>query len=424
MKMDTAPYDEAAKAPQAAPSMRLNGKLLMMAPVVPPVPIAVAFVVKGLLSQFSPDEVIIAAERWPANPPDQTHGPNGHRIHFIGKQMRLPKRGQRFFEWLRWFQVPVLTFRLIKLARRERCNAIFGHFPDERCLYAAYLASRWLGMPLFPFFHNTYRENRRGLAYWIASWIQRRVFRSSPVVFVMSEGMQTELRKLYPADHFEPLVHTFDGVIPDFQPLPPIRTDRVRLGYLGSVNDANLDALLRFCRIVDHTPHLQLDIYSGVPRWYLEKIGVLGPRTRHEQPTDDELPAKLLQNDVLFLPHGLTGGLSPIEYRTIFPTRTIPYLISGRPILAHSPKDSFLTDWLRRYDCAEVVDVPDEVALQNAIERLSKDQKRREQLVRNALQAAHQFHAPQVVNALKSTINELMPSSRNRSEPTAIYESG
>ncbi len=396
----------------------------MMATVVPPVPIAVAFVVKGLLSQFDPDEVVVAAERWPANPPDQTHGPSGHRVHFIGKKLRLPKRGQRFFEWLRWIQVPGLTLRLIKLARSEQCNAIFGHFPDERCLSAALLASRRLGIPLIPFFHNTYRENRRGLAYWIASWIQLRVFRSASVVFVMSEGMQTEWQKLYPTDRFEPLVHTFDGVIPEFEPPPPINPERFRLGYLGSVNDANLDALCRFCRIVHRSPNLELDIYSGVPHWFLEKVGVLGPRTRHEQPADDELQAKLRENDVLFLPHGLTGGLSPIEYRTIFPTRTIPYLISGRPILAHSPKDSFLTDWLRRHDCAEVVDEPDEEALHAAVVRLCNDAQRREELVQNALEAARQFHAPRVVDELKRTINNLVSPSERVSGPRRISESG
>jgi hypothetical protein len=130
------------------------------------------------------------------------------------------------------------------------------------------------------------------------------------------------------------------------------------------------------------------------------------PRTLHEQPSDEVLQAKLRENDLLLLPHGLTGGLSPIEYRTIFPTKTIPYLISGRPILAHSPKNSFLTEWLRRHDCAELVENPDEAALHAAIERLSKDANRREQLVKNALAAAKLFHAPRVVAALKRTINE------------------
>jgi glycosyltransferase involved in cell wall biosynthesis len=387
--------------------IRLDGRILMMTAVVPPVPLADAFVVKGLVSQFDADEVVLAAERWPANPAEQTEAPSGHRVHFISRRLDWPKRGRKYFEWLKWLTVPRSTWRLIKLAKAGKCTAIFTHFPDEQFLCSAYLASRWLALPLFPFFHNTYRENRQGIAYCLATWLQLRVFRAAPVVFVMSEGMQNELQQLYPEQRFLPLVHTFEGEVPQFEPLPPVDPAKVQLGYLGSVNETNLDALRRLRTVVGDLPNTSLNIYSGSPGWFLEKQRLLGSRVRHEQPSDEVLQMKLRENDILLLPHGLRGGLSPIEYLTIFPTRTIPYLLSGRPILAHSPQDSFLTQWLRRHDCAEIVDVPDEAALRAAIARLCDDTPRRDQLVRNALKAARQFHAPRVVDALKRTINEL-----------------
>ncbi len=142
---------------------------------------------------------------------------------------------------------------------------------------------------------------------------------------------------------------------------------------------------VRLCQVVNDSDDLEFNIYSNVSDWYLRKVGIEGSAIRHEQPTDDELPAKLRSNDLLLLPHGLTGGLSPIEYRTIFPTRTIPYLISGRPILAHSPANSFLTRWLKEVDCAEVIEEADPARIRAAIDALCRDQARREQLVRNAL---------------------------------------
>ena len=84
------------------------------------------------------------------------------------------------------------------------------------------------------------------------------------------------------------------------------------------------------------------------------------------------------------------------EYRTIFPTKTIEYLISGRPILAHSPADSFLTQFLKENDCALVVDEPDVGMLRAAIERLRSDNELRDRLVRNALRTARMFQAPHV----------------------------
>lgn len=385
--------------------VRLKARMLMMTTVVPPVPTAGAFVVNGLLSQCGSDEVTVAAERWPANPANQALNPNGHRVHFVGNRLSWPKRGQRYFTWLRWLLIPRMASRLMKLARSQECEAIFGHFPDEHCLCAAFLASRRLGVPLFPFFHNTYRENRRGIAFWLASWLQCRVFRSAPLVFVMSEGMKEEWQRIYPGHRFEPLVHTFQGEIPRFERLPPLDPARVRLGFLGSIGEANLDALGRLCALVDVSPDLFLNIYSGTPKWFLEKQQLLGLHIRHEQPADEVLQSKFRENDLLVLPHGLTGGLSAIEYRTIFPTRTIPYLLSGRPILAHSSRGSFLSRWLKKHDCAEVVEDPDPDALRAAIDRLCRDEARREQLVRNALLAAEQFRAERVVDDMKRIIN-------------------
>ena len=385
--------------------VRLHERILMMTTVVAPAPTAGAFVVKGLLSQIDADEVLVAAERWPANPLDQTHEPNGHRVHFVGKSWTWPKRGQRYVHWMKWFLVPRMAYRLIKLAKSQQCGAILGIFPDEQCLCAAYLASRTLGLRFFPFFHNTYRENRRGAAYLVATWLQRQAFKRAGVVFVMSDGMKEEWQSLYHGVEFHSLVHTFDGPIPAFQPLPPVDYAGIRLGCLGLVSEANLDALRRICQVVNSSHDLELCICSGSAAWHLQAKGLLGKRTRHEQPSDDHLLEALRSNDILLLPHGLTGGLSPIEYRTIFPTRTIPYLLSGRPILAHSARDSFLSRWLRQHDCAELVEDPDPAALRAAIDRLCRDHVRREQLVRNALLAAEQFRAERVVDDMKRTIN-------------------
>jgi hypothetical protein len=397
-----------AENSQSSGQVRLCRRILMATVVVPPVPTGVAFVVRGLLSQLTSDEVVLAAERWPENPFEQEFDANGHRIHFIGAKWTWFKRGQRYLQWMRWLLVPRMAYRLVKLARSKGCDAIFVHFPDEQFLCAAYLAARSLGLSFFPFFHNTYRENRSGIGYHIATRLQRRVFRSAKVIFVMSEGMQKEWQSMYPGHRFEPLVHTTDEKIPSFAKLPPIDRSCVKLGYLGSIGEANLDALHRVCDVVNSSPNLELNIYSGAPGWFLQKENLVGPRIHHHQPTDDVLLDTLRENDILMLPHGLVGGLAPIEYRTIFPTRTIPYLLSGRPIIAHSAPDSFLTRWLSSHDCADLVVEPDPVALRAAIDQLCRDASRQEQLVRNALIAAEQFRAQRVVDKMKLTINQFL----------------
>jgi hypothetical protein len=82
---------------------RLSKKLLLVAPNIAPVPLAVSFVVKNFLSEFSPDEFVVATERWPENPADQTATESGHQVEFVSQRWTWPKRGQRFVHWAKWF---------------------------------------------------------------------------------------------------------------------------------------------------------------------------------------------------------------------------------------------------------------------------------------------------------------------------------
>ena len=325
--------------------------------------------------------------------------------------MDLAQARPKYVRWMRWLLLPRLVRRLSRLIRDERCNAVLGVFPDERFLLAAYLAAKRNKVPFYPYYHNTYRENREGLALRFATRLQTRTFAAADVVFVMSEGMQCAWEKIYPGVRFEPLVHTFSGDMPRFTPSPPIHQP-LRLAFLGNLNDSNLDAMGRFRQLANESPDCRLTIYSGSAQWFFKKVGICGPAIVHEKASDEELLDKLRLHDVLLLPHGFTGNFSRIEYETIFPTRTIPYLISGRPILAHVPPDCFLTRWLRRHDCAEIVDVPDVKQVARGLDRLRNDEGRREQLVRNAVKAAEQFHAPAVAAGLRRILAERTPARR------------
>jgi len=131
-------------------------------------------------------------------------------------------------------------------------------------------------------------------------------------------------------------------------------------------------------------------------------MGLLRDGAQHKTP--DEVQPYLREADIVVLPHGLSGGLSPEEYRTIFPTKTIQYLLRGRPILAHVPRSCYLTRFLNEHRCALVVDEPSVPALLTAIERLRSDAKLRADLVRNALGAVEMFRAPRIAALLRSRL--------------------
>lgn len=384
---------------------KLKKKLLLVTPCISPVPYATSFIVKNFLREFAPEEFAVAAEQWPENSSEQTQLESGQPVEFVSQRWTWPKRGQRFLHWTKWFTLGGVTKRLLRLIRQHDCGGIFCLFPNEQLLYSSYRASVKTGLPLFTHFHNVYRENRHGFAKRIADYLQPRVFARSKIVFVMSSGMQRGWEKVYPGVKFVPLTHTNSDPIPEYSPAPEWPADRIRLGFLGSVNDSNLDALQRIRALVRKSPDLSLNIYSSAKTWYLDKLGLTGDRVTHTSPSDAELLGELRKNDLVVLAHGFAGGLAQIEYETIFPTRTIPYLLSLRPILAHSPAHSFLNHWLREHDCAEVVDVADLAALRQKLDWLRQHPERREALVRNALQAVVKFDAKRVAQNFRSQVN-------------------
>jgi hypothetical protein len=82
----------------------------------------------------------------------------------------------------------------------------------------------------------------------------------------------------------------------------------------------------------------------------------------------DDFRTRLAAADVLFL--GLSFG-TPHEdvIRFATPARYPEYLASGTPMVVHAPPDSHVARHARAHNLAEVVDVPDELALATAIGR-------------------------------------------------------
>lgn len=226
--------------------------------------------------------------------------------------------------------------------------------------------------------------------------------RDAESVIVLSSALQDHYRARYPGVQFEVLPYSFafESMNDSAAKNPEVQ---VRIGVLGNINHSNMDAFLRLFRAIDES--MVVTIYSGsTPSWFFEKLGVLGPKVRHEQPRDADLYAKLRENDLLFLPHGLQGKWSSVEYRTIFPTRTAPYLGSGRPVLAHCPQQCFLHDWLKERDCAEIVSTSSEHDLRNALRSLVSNRERAQQLVRNAAIAFDEFNPNRIVQKFRQII--------------------
>lgn len=360
-----------------------------------------SIIVGSLAKQFSREEMVMAGEdpgvgfpvSWREDWPE---------IFYLIKRWPIRRRIEK---WWRRLLFPLLLTRCLRLALRYGCNNLVVVFPNEEFLLAGYLTAVLTGAKLYPYFHNTYREARKGLSFLFACWLQARVFSRASHVFVMSQGMVELYRERYPDLDCSALPHSFNESLPDFSP-PPEPGSTLHLVISGSIHEVCLDAAVRVGKAISQAEHCSLTLLSGTPRRYLQSIGLLHDGVRHESVSRDDLIMRLKEADIVVLPHGFSGRFSCEEYRTIFPTRTIEYLICGRPILAHSPKNCYLTRFLKQNRCALVVDEQSIPALLEAISRLRTDAQLRSDLVRNALGAAANFHAPRVAKTLRARFSE------------------
>jgi len=371
-------------------------KVLYLSWTVPPDTCGSAIIAYNLARQFTRYEMVLAGER-PQAAPALRWDDEWPEIEYVQSLWPFPSRGRR---WWRRLQSPWLLLRCLRLVRRHRVGTIVVVYPCAQYLLTGYLVSKLTGRPLLAYFHNTCYENRQGVARPVVGWIQQRVFHHARRVFVISEGMAELFREHYPELNPTVLPHCFNEPIPE----PPACGEvgnPLRLLFSGNLNPSCEDAAARLAKAIAGCPNTRLAIFSNTSRDYLRQVGLLADGVACQAVGRDELPRRLAEADVLLLPHGLTGPWSPYEYRTIFPTKTIEYLISGRPILAHVPPDAFLTRFLRRHDCAFIVDRPDVEALRSAIERLREDAALRSRLVQNALVAARQFQAGNVAAELR-----------------------
>ncbi len=380
--------------------MKRDRKILLLSWGVPPETTGSSIIVGNLAKQFRRDELVVAGER-PTARPAVCWKEDWPEIVYVTSGWPLERRGAR---WWRRGQTVALILRSLRLARVHRCASIVCVFPNEEYLLAGYVTALLSRTPFFPYFHNTFVEQYppNTLRRRWANWLQAKVFAKAAHVLVMSEGMMELYRERYPSLRCSPLLHSFNEDIPEFAP-PPAPEGRVKFAMSGNVNASCTDAAVRIVSALKRMDS-HITILSGTPKRYLHELGLLGEQVSHLTVSRDLVVSHLREADIILLPHGFTGGLSDEEYRTIFPTKTIEYLISGRPILAHVPAKSYVSRFLRTHDCALIVDAPDDGAICAAARRLCEDAQLRCRLVRNALRAARAFHAPAVAAELRRVL--------------------
>ncbi|MEL6863367.1 MAG: glycosyltransferase family 4 protein [Bacteroidota bacterium] len=365
-----------------------------------------SIIVENLAQNFDADELVVLGSRKFRQEEVIDRPAGSPSFKYFFSEMYFMGRGYRYFIWFRKWRFKPLINAIKNLIKEEKIDYVVGVYPNPFYCHAACLAAKEMGVPFSSYFHNTYVDNI-AITDPEAKVIQQEIFEASEYIFVMSKGMQQFYEEQYGLKKFFPLVHTFNTYPPEYSysGIPGVDKDKYKLVAIGNFNESNMDATLRFANTIYQNPKYSLSLFTHVPRVLLRKRGLDTNAIEYEgfvQP--DQVHRVLQEYDLGVLTHGFTGGYGEVEYRTIFPTRMIPLLLSGKPLIVHSPKGSFLNDFVQEHQCAELVDDPSPEAILEGLDRICTNEDYQKQLVEASRKTVAQFHGPHVVKELKKLL--------------------
>lgn len=222
-----------------------------------------------------------------------------------------------------------------------------------------------------------------------------RVVSKASGVFTISDAMGVA----YAAKFSKP-VEVFHGLIDKSGwawPGPPARGDAFTLAFTGSVESGQLNGLRDVAAAADRLTrrgrHVTLRLYltefyeTRARQAFREFANV--EYVRH--PDGDGLRAALNAADLLVLAYGFDTPC--IEYyRYSFATKVVPYMLSGRAILAYGPLSIEPIAYVQRGGWGEVVSEPGVDGVEQAIESLMDSPDRRGRIARAAYEAGLEEH--------------------------------
>lgn len=355
-------------------------------------------VAKNFMNYFSNNEMIFLCEK------NNEITKHNSQVHYFNPFPIDFSRGKRFVRWQKWFLLNSLINKITILVSKEKCHSIICFYPDEFYLIASSIVAKKNSIPFYPYFHNLYYENKKGISAIFAKIIQKKLFNQAPWVYLISEGLLSEISHKYPNINFRVLLHTTE-IQDKLLENKKIKKEFTQISFLGNVNNSNKDALSFFLNSVNAIDEIRVNLITSQPMNILKKESLLKNNVFVKANlSDNEVINELESSDLLILPHGFSGSLSNSEYRSSFPTKTIDYLKSGTPILALIPDYSYLNDFLSKNQCAFCITSKNKQAIFSVINDVKNNSNRVEKIRKNAIKTVLIFSKNKILAELKNQI--------------------
>lgn len=276
-------------------------------------------------------------------------------------------------------------------------TVVLAAYPFAELMVASFLAARKLGLPFYAHMHDLWMENvlsSTKMGRFAEQW-EPLVLRESTRVLCMTEAMQSHYATKY-GIRTELLPHTVSER--DYfnapQEMRPPRLENPTVLFVGAVDPAfNLDALKVLAAAAELLPaDYQLLFCTSSDLDSLQCMGIKSSRLRVLYVSRSEVQKLQSEAHVLIAPLS-HKNCSSHEVRTVFSTKLLEYLISGRPIIVFAPEVSFEAESAKKGGWGLVVSDDSPSALAAAIVKITTDQNIAAKLVRGALKEAQNRRA-------------------------------
>jgi glycosyltransferase involved in cell wall biosynthesis len=293
---------------------------------------------------------------------------------------------------------------LIKL----ETDVVLAAFPSEDFLVAAFFAARNLNLPFYVHMHDLWTENTTAgtpAARFAEKW-EPVIFRNSTRVLCMTEAMQKHYEGKY-GIKTELLPHCVraQDCLEAPAKIQPARMANPTVLFVGGVSAAmNLDALKVLAAASELLPEGYDLLYcTSSDLSTLKRLGIQSSRLRVKYVSRGEVQRLQSEAHVLVAPLS-HKNCSIDEVRTVFSTKLLEYMISGRPIIVFAPRDSYHSEAASKNGWGYVVTEDSPVALAAAIVKVVNDEHLAARLVRGALREARARSAKNYADQLRAWI--------------------
>ena len=372
-------------------------KLALISNTVPPAPNGQALMIEQLFKKIdSKDYCFISRQFYSYSDLEKNPKKLGCKYYFIKPLISIKKSSNILLKamslFFSLFEIISVSKDIKNILVKEQASSVVACSGNLVDLPAAWIASKRLKLEFYPYFFDHYKyQQKLKILRVFNGFFEKRIVKTSKNIIVPNEKTSELYKKEYgkggiiirnPCDLSK--YHKTDNRTINSK-------DKIKIIYTGDIYSAQIDAFQNLVSALDvldsKKMNISLDIYATIQskNFFEKNIKTKYKKIKfHNHINHSNIPKTQMSADLLFLPLSFNSSYPPELINTSAPGKTGEYLASGRPILVHAPKGSFLSWYFRKHRCGAVVDVYDSEKLASTLENLISDTKLQKEYIKNA----------------------------------------